>query len=122
MLKKQKISKKDALNGVPIKNPAVMENCIDTKTLQLTYPVLPGKKISAVLAWCGKNSRDLVRHKTIELDLLGSRVWNLIDDRATVKEISAVFCDEFQLETSEAQVSVSLFLRELGRRNIIAIG
>ena len=121
MLKKQKLSKEDALNGSPIRNPAVTENWIDAKTVQITYPVLPGRRVAGILSLFGKNSPSLVTHKIIELDLLGSYVWTQINGTATVKQISSFFQDEFKLETLEAQMSVSAFLRELGRRGIIAI-
>lgn len=121
MMNKQKISREDALNGTPIRNPGVKEDWIDAETVQLVYPVLPGNRITAILSRFGKDIKSFVRLKTLELDLLGSYVWKEINGTSSVKEISYIFCNAFQLEPSEAQMAVSTFLRELGKRGIIAI-
>jgi hypothetical protein len=59
--------------------------------------------------------------KKIQLDEMGTAVWELLDGNRTVKDIIRIFAESYQLHLREAEVSVSLFLRELGRRGLILL-
>lgn len=59
--------------------------------------------------------------KTLELDEIGSLVWSQIDGRHSVGAIAKTLGEAYELEAREAELSTSTFLRELGRRGLIAL-
>jgi hypothetical protein len=52
---------------------------------------------------------------------LGTAVWDLIDGRLSVERLIKRFAHLYQLQSREAEMSVTQFLRELGRRGIIGM-
>jgi hypothetical protein len=59
--------------------------------------------------------------RKLQLDILGTGVWELVNGKSTVMEIIVSFAGHHQLYHKEAEVSVIQFLRELGRRGIIGM-
>ena len=60
-----------------------------------------------------------VLRKTVELDAIGSFVWERIDGRATVGDISAALAERYGLDRDEAGLAVAAFLRQLGQRGAV---
>lgn len=60
-----------------------------------------------------------VLRKTVELDVIGSFVWRMIDGHATVGEIAAALATRYNLDANEARLAVAEFLRQLGRRGAV---
>ena len=60
-----------------------------------------------------------VLRKTVELDAIGSFVWERIDGRATVGELAAALAERYGLDRDEAGLAVAEFLRQLGRRGAV---
>ncbi|MFZ3044642.1 MAG: PqqD family peptide modification chaperone [Desulfatirhabdiaceae bacterium] len=84
----------------------------------ILYPEGANPWVSRILSWMGK-TEDRVRMRKVQLDVLGSQVWQLIDGDRTVLEIIDVFARSHQLHHREAELSVVQFVRELGRRQIV---
>jgi len=59
--------------------------------------------------------------KKIELDEYGTMVWRLIDGYRTISQIIELFATEAGLSKQDAEISVTAFMRELGRRGLIAL-
>ncbi len=59
--------------------------------------------------------------RKLHLDTLGTDAWNLVDGKSTVMGIIDAFATQHQLYHKEAEVSVTLFLRELGKRGILGM-
>jgi len=59
--------------------------------------------------------------KKLQLDQLGTEVWDCIDGKQTVRQIVSLFADRHRLPHKEAEVAVTQFLRDLGRRGIIGM-
>lgn len=59
--------------------------------------------------------------KKLQLDALGTEVWDLIDGRRSVRKIIQRFAETHRLHPREAEVSVTRFLRELGKRGLIGL-
>ena len=82
----------------------------------MSYPVrvrpLLGRFLSA-------NRRSVERH--LQLDRLGSEVWNLIDGQKSVAAISEIFRERHLLTAREAEIAVSTFLQQLGRKGLVAL-
>jgi hypothetical protein len=48
-------------------------------------------------------------------------VWNLMDGKRSVRQLVKIFAGTHRLEPREAEVSVTQFIRELGRRGLIGM-
>jgi len=57
--------------------------------------------------------------KKLQLDAIGSRVWQMIDGQNDVKSIIRATSEHSGLSLQEAETSVTTFLRQLGRRGLI---
>jgi len=114
------LSRQEALACVPVKRPGVEESRVGDGLVLLAYPM-------PISPWVVRTARLLGRAaathqiKKTELDQLGSAVWGLIDGRRSVGRISKMFAGEHKLLNREAEVAVTRFIRELGRRGIIGL-
>jgi hypothetical protein len=62
-----------------------------------------------------------VLRKTVELDVMGSAVWRLIDGRRSAGAIATALAGRYRLDPREAELAVAQFLRQLGRRGAIGV-
>ena len=93
---------------------------LDTGEILLTYPAAIRPWIAGLIHRFGGTSERSSTRK-LQLDELGTQVWDLIDGSTTVQRLIQRFAEDYQLHLKEAEVSVSRFLRELGRRGIIGL-
>jgi hypothetical protein len=119
-MKPPQLSRTDALCCIPVRNPLVLENRMDSGEMLLSYPETLRPWFAGILQRMKKKS-ELRRMKKLQLDILGTGVWDLVDDKSTVMEIIDSFAGMYQLYHKEAEVSVIQFLRELGRRGIVGM-
>jgi len=59
--------------------------------------------------------------RTVTLDEVGTRVWDLCDGEHTVKDLIARVAEEHKLSRKEAEVSLVAYLRQLAARGLIAL-
>ena len=116
---KQQLSRTDALCCIPVRNPLVLENRLDSGEMLLSYPETLKPWFVDILQ--RKKKSELRRMRKIQLDILGVGVWDLVDGKSTVMEIIDSFAGQHRLYHKEAEVSVIQFLRELGRREIVGM-
>lgn len=114
------ISRAEAMAAVPQQNPDAREEPLSEESVRLVYEVVYkpwfaslGKRLG------GWDGTPMVRK--LELDELGTRVWRLLDGKRNVAEVAAELAAEYGLHKREAEVSVTGFLRELGKRGLIAL-
>jgi len=107
-----------ALGCIPLRNPRVDCQRLDSGCVQLAYPVVMRPFWAALARRLGAGGPVT---RQLELDLMGTAVWDLIDCQASVRQIADSFARRFQLDGAEARTSVTAFLRELGRRGIIGM-
>ncbi len=119
-MKSQPLSRTDALCCIPIRNPRVVETRLDSGEMLLSYPETIKPWFAGFLRRMKKVS-EIHRTRKLQLDILGSCVWNLVDDKSSVMDIITSFAGLHQLYPKEAEISVIQFLRELGRRGIIGM-
>ncbi|MGW8301425.1 MAG: PqqD family protein [Desulfobacterales bacterium] len=114
------ISRTEALDRIPVKNRQISENRLETGEIVIGYPVTM-RPLFAGLAkrFGGQEVRTQI--KKLQLDELGTSVWNLMDGHRSVRQLVKMFAETHQLETREAEVSVTQFVRELGRRGLIGM-
>jgi hypothetical protein len=113
------ISRIDALQCKPVKNIQVSEERLETGEALLSYPVAPRPWIAGLARRLGV--QPVSSRKKLQLDTLGTAVWDMIDGRRTVSQIIQVFAEKYRLYPREAEVSVTRFLRELGKRGLIGL-
>ena len=115
-----KISHSAALNCIPVKNLQASETRGETGLALLCYPVEIRPWIAGWIRRFGGVS-DGVRIKKLQLDELGTAVWDLLDGKQTVDQVIQRFTAMQRLHPKEATVAVTLFLRELGKRGLIGM-
>jgi len=113
-----KISRDKAMSCKPVKNIQVTETRLETGTVMLTYPVGTRPWVAALIKrFSGAVQKPIT--KKLELDTLGSAVWDLLDGNRSVKKVIREFSKTYRLHSAEAEMSVTQFLRELGKRGLI---
>ncbi|MGQ9478647.1 MAG: PqqD family protein, partial [Thermoproteota archaeon] len=63
----------------------------------------------------------IIRTAKINLDLIGSKIWKKIDGKTTFSEISQWMKKEFVITEKEAEVSLSMFIKSLIDKRLIAL-
>ncbi len=111
-----------ALGCIPLKSGMVQEVRRDAQGVMLTYPAPAMPRLAKMLQRIGIRYNPEPQPRKLQLDALGATVWDLLDGRRCVAEVVQCFAQRFQLHPREAEVSVSLFLRELGRRGLVGLG
>ena len=113
-LRKPKLSRDQALAARPIRPPALKWTELDSGEVR---SVLPRRKDAAgkllsVLFYIPKS-------RPVNLDVVGSRVWSLCDGEHTVEDMVEALTEEHKLHRREAEVSLTEFLKMLGKRNMV---
>jgi len=115
------LSRAKALAYKPVKSRHISETRLETGEVVLEYPLTVRPLIAAVAKRLGR-SQDLVQQtKKLQLDALGTSVWDLVDGSRSVRQIIQIFAETHRLENREAEVSVTRFIRELGQRGLLGL-
>lgn len=114
------IRRDEALGCTPVKNRHVRESRSESGEAVLHYPVSAPPGAARIARWIGRDPGP-PRVVRLQLDALGSAVWDMIDGRRPLREIAAAFAAAHQLEPREAQTAVAHFMRQLGRRGLIGL-
>jgi hypothetical protein len=111
-----------ALACAPVINAEVAVEQLESGDLLLTYPVVLRPWLERLFRRLGRGQRQhqLLRRK-VQLDALGTQVWELIDGRRSVGEIVTAFGEAHKLPHREAELSVTTCLRMLGKRGLVAV-
>lgn len=104
--------------AIPVRNEAVETTPHEQGAVHLTYPL-------AHRPWALKVANYLKRpvpgptSKTLELDELGAWTWKHIDGKRNVAELSELFATTWRMHPREAELSITTFLKELGKRGLV---
>ena len=60
------------------------------------------------------------RERPIELDAAGTEVWELCDGKHTLRDLVGIFVQRHKLTRAEAEWSLRTYLRDLGKRRLVA--
>jgi hypothetical protein len=118
--KQPSISRTDALDAIPVKNIQITETRLETGEVLIRYPVTMRPFFAGLVKRFGGPNVQ-IQMKKLQLDELGTSVWEMINGRSSVRQLVERFAKSHQLEAREAEVSVSQFIRELGRRGLIGL-
>ncbi|WP_175577076.1 PqqD family protein [Desulfovibrio sp. DV] len=112
------MSRDAALALAPVPSRDVEQSSTADGLVRLSVPVSVRPALAGLAkrfgAWDGR-----VLRKTVELDAVGTFVWQHIDGRATVGEIATALAARYGLDANEARLAVAEFLRQLGRRGAV---
>jgi len=110
-----RLSKHEALAARPVRNQAVEWRAEGERTVLVLRRREDrlGRLLSLLFV--------VPKERKIELDRVGSLVWRQCDGRHTVAELIAELAGKYKLNRKEAEVSLTSFLRMLGKRKLIAI-
>lgn len=114
------ISRTAALKFTPVKNLQVTEERLGSGEVVVHYPITLRPWFAGLVKRFG-GTPDRTRPKPLQLDRLGTEVWELIDGSRSVAQIIQKFAQTHQLQHREAEVAVTQFIRELGKRGVIGL-
>jgi hypothetical protein len=117
-----RMTRQEALAYKPVKSSQVTETRLETGEVVLEYPLAVRPLVAAVARRLGKSQEDLIQIKKLQLDVLGTSVWDLVDGKRSVRRMIQIFAETHRLEKKEAEVSVTQFIRELGKRALLGLG
>jgi hypothetical protein len=60
------------------------------------------------------------RERQVELDGVGEEVWDLCDGKHTLRDMIEILGERHQLTRAEAEWSLRAYLRDLGKRGLVA--
>ena len=119
-LKGPSISRAEALNRIPVKNSQISEKRLEGGEIVIHYPITVRPLFAGLIKRFGGPEVE-TQTKKLQLDELGTAVWDLVDGKRSVRQLVKTFAGMHRLEPREAEVSVTQFMRELGRRGLIAM-
>ena len=113
-------TRQHALDCIPVKSPEVKEKKDRSGELLLVYQVQVRPWFQGVLKKITRKESTLI-NKTLQLDSLGASVWKMIDGEQSVRKIIDEFQSVHQFTRREAEISVTAFFKELGKRGLLAM-
>ncbi len=114
------LSRAAALKCRPAKSLHITELRLETGEVLLEYPLTVRPWLAALAKRLG-GSRQIVQTKKLQLDAMGTAVWDLVDGKRSVRRIVRIFANTHRLDNKEAEVSVTSFIRELGQRGLLGL-
>ncbi|MFZ0612663.1 MAG: PqqD family protein [Desulfobacterales bacterium] len=113
-------TREEALACIPFKNEQVEFFRQESGDLLLSYPETVRPWLGGILRRRQPKSRRTYLKK-LQLDRLGTEVWELLDGDTRVRDIIGQFAARHRLRQREAELAVTRFLRELGKRGLIGL-
>lgn len=117
---RKKPTRTEALAGIPQKSPSVTWQVLENGDVLLEYP-LNIKPFFLQLANRSAKAKEQRLTKKLQLDAMGSKVWQMFDGVKDVKTIIVEVAEQTGLSLLETEISVTAFLRQLGRRGLVLI-
>lgn len=112
-----KVSPERLYRSIPVLNPNVKyeedsEGLVTILIPMATTPVTMGDS---------KKAEGAARARRIKLDIIGSKVWKQIDGKTPFNELVQWMRKEFVLTEREAVVSLSMFMKNLVDKKLVAL-
>ncbi len=112
------LTRTEALAGIPQRAPSANWKVLADGDILIEYP-LDIKPFFIQLTNRFQKKQAQRPTKKLQLDNMGSTVWQMFDGVKDVKTIIREVSDQSGLSLQEAEISVTTFLRQLGRRGLI---
>ncbi|MCC6445465.1 MAG: PqqD family protein [Armatimonadetes bacterium] len=110
-----RLSRSEALGAYPVRNRLVDWECNEAGEAVLKVP----RRDSGWIRWVARFF-SLPRHREIVLDEVGTLLWTLCDGGKTVEEVVRLLCKRYRLNYRQGETSVTLYLKQLAERRLIA--
>jgi hypothetical protein len=85
--------------NIPIPNPDILGRVVDNEAV-LVLPELGKVKV---------------------INEVGAAIWQLIDGKRNIQQISAEICEQFEIDPTTAEADTLRFIASLNERQIVAI-
>jgi len=111
---KQPLSREQAFQARPVRNPRLKWRINDEECVEVVVPRrkdLFGRVMGFLFF--------VPETRPVTLDEVGSRVWHLCDGEHTVGDIARTLAEEYKLGRREVEVSLTEYLRTLGKRGMV---
>lgn len=115
------MTRDEALDSIPVKHKDVGSQRPDDGDILLTYPLSPSPWLVSLARRFPGATPDGRMERKLQLDEMGTAVWELMDGERSARQIAEAFARKYQVQVREAETAVTRFLRELGRRGLIGI-
>ena len=110
----------EALAGIPEKSPSVSWQVLESGDILIEYPLRIQPFFLQIASRFQKATAQRPTKK-LQLDGMGSKVWQMFDGIKDVRTIIVEVAEQSGLSLLEAEIAVTAFLRQLGRRGLILI-
>jgi len=115
------LSRTAALKYRPAKRLVhITESRLESGEVLLEYQLTVRPWLAGLAKRLGRPN-EIVQTKKLQLDAMGTAVWDLVDGKRSVRRIVQIFAEDNRLENREAEVSVTSFIRELGQRGLLGL-
>ena len=114
------LTREQALNAVPVRNEAVLTEYGENGEALLTFHVKQKAWFASLVRLMNRDDTFSLQ-KRLQLDEIGTLVWQSSDGQISVVEMIELLCKRYQLHRKEAEKSLLAFLRMLGERGLIAM-
>ncbi len=113
-------TREQALACTPVRNNVVSWERLSSGGIQVEYVLLLKPFFISILERFNPAPATPPTRK-LQLDDFGSQVWEMLDGSRTTADLIKEFADDHAISSQEAEQSITLFLRELGKRGLIAL-
>jgi len=119
------LRRSEFLSLKPMRSPLVEWEKNEKGEVTITLPLKKLRESEKLKRKTSKSTRILStlfpgpEEKQIQLDKIGSIVWELCDGKRTTKKIVDYLCQKYKLLPREAEVSLSSYLNSLAKRGLI---
>lgn len=111
------VSRKQSLASVIVPNEAIPVTRESSGLVSLEVPFAPSTLIEKAARFLGGSTAT----RRIELDEVGSFVWEMFDGRTTVREMIDRMSQQYKLNRREAEVSLTAFVKTLAGRQLVVV-
>lgn len=115
--KQSPFSREQSLRAVVIPSDSIAAARTAGGLVALEVPFRTSPLLERLTKWAGGK----MGTRTVELDEVGSFVWDLFDGKTTVREMIDRLAARYKLNRKEAEVSITAFIRTLGKKGLVAI-
>jgi hypothetical protein len=116
----KEFTRTEALASIPRRSPSATWEILENGDILIEYP-LNIKPFFIQLVNRFHKGHEQTLTKKLQLDGMGSSVWQMFDGEKDVKTIIREVASQSGLSLQESEISVTTFLRQLGRRGLILI-
>ncbi len=114
------LTRTEALASIPLRSPTATWEILENGDVLIEYPLHLRPFFLQLFSRFNKGQVPAPTKK-LQLDAMGSKVWLMFDGKKEVKAIIREVAGQTGLSLQEAEISVTTFLRQLGRRGLILI-